>query len=156
MKISFCVFPEGLESSCVIEEFLENALQTSGEMERISSETELEVVLTNDEEIHKLNLAYRGKDRPTDVLSFSWAEAEETFPGESELLGEIIISLDTAKRQAEEYRHSFERELAFLGIHGFLHLIGYDHELGEEEEERMMIRQEQILNSLNILREGQP
>lgn len=156
MKISFCVFPEGLDSSCVVEEFLENALQTGGEMERISAETELEVVLTNDEEIHKLNVEYRGKDRPTDVLSFSWTEAEEQFPGEPELLGEIIISLDTAKRQAEEYGHSFEREMAFLAIHGLLHLVGYDHELGKEEEERMTIRQDQILNSLNILREEKP
>ncbi len=152
MKISFCVFPEGLESSCVIEEFLENALQTSGEMERISSETELEVVLTNDEEIHKLNLAYRGKDRPTDVLSFSWAEAEETFPGESELLGEIIISLDTATRQAEEFGHSLERELAYLTVHGMLHLLGYDHEK-EEDKQEMRGEEEHILELLGIGRE---
>lgn len=153
MKISFCVFPEGLEYSGISEEFLENALQVGGEMEKISPETELEVVLTNDEEIHKLNAEYRGKDRPTDVLSFSWAEAEEKFPGEPELLGEIIISLDTAKRQAEEYGHSYEREMAFLAIHGLLHLVGYDHELGQEEEERMKIRQDEILKSLHILRE---
>ncbi len=86
----------------------------------------LSIVLTDDEEIHGLNRDFRGKDKPTDVLSFSQLEggAEQ----HSRSLGDVVISLDTTARQAKEYRVTFDRELLRLLIHGILHLFGHDHE----------------------------
>ena len=153
MKIIFCTLPESLEFSSEWSELLKAVLLEGARQEKVAPDAELEVVLTTDEEIHLLNRDYRGKDRPTDVLSFAWSESEESFPGEEEMLGQIIISMDTAKRQAEEYGHSLVRELAFLGVHGFLHLMGYDHEKGAEEERQMKARQEEILEVLKISRE---
>jgi len=153
MKIIFCTLPESLEFSSEWSELLKAVLLEGARQEKVAPDAELEVVLTTDEEIHLLNRDYRGKDRPTDVLSFAWSESEESFPGEEEMLGQIIISMDTAKRQAEEYGHSLVRELAFLGVHGFLHLMGYDHEKDAEEERQMKARQEEILEVLKISRE---
>ena len=86
----------------------------------------LSVVLTDDIEIHELNRCYRGKDKPTDVLSFSQLEGNEGVCSDS--LGDIVISIDTAKRQAIKFKCSFEEELLRLLVHGVLHLFGYDHE----------------------------
>lgn len=114
---------------------------------------EVSISLITDEEIHKLNRDYRGKDAPTDVLSFALRDEDSVLQeaGELELLGDILISVPTASRQAEEYGHSLERELAFLAVHGFLHLLGYDHAATEQEQEMFGI-QERILTSLEILR----
>lgn len=122
-------------------------LQTAAAMEELS-EGEISVTFVNDEEIQELNRTYRDKNQPTDVLSFPMYEADqveiETFEDEPLLLGDIIISVPKAKEQAEEYNHSFERELGFLLVHGFLHLLGYDH--GDEgAEKEMFSRQEEIL-----------
>ncbi|MFN7065239.1 MAG: rRNA maturation RNase YbeY [Aquificaceae bacterium] len=91
---------------------------------------ELSVYLTSDQVIKDLNKNYRGKDKPTDVLSFELSEPI----GQYLLLGEIVLSVDTARRQARELGHSLEEEIKRLLVHGFVHLLGYDHELGEEEE----------------------
>ena len=152
MEISFCSLPEDLALPPKWQSFLTEVLTAGAKMEKISEAKELEVVLTNDEEIHRLNREYRQKDQPTDVLSFAWSESDTAFPGEEDLLGQIIISVETAERQAEEYGHTLERELAFLAVHGLLHLSGYDHELGPEEEKIMRAREEEILKSLNISR----
>jgi len=88
------------------------------------------VVFSNDEEIRGLNRVYRGKDKPTDVLSFS---AGESFPPGEETLGDIIISIDTAAGQARKRRWSVEKEVRVLLIHGVLHLLGYDHETDDGE-----------------------
>lgn len=113
------------------------------------------VTVVDNEQIHALNKEYRQVDRPTDVLSFplwepgeDWviSEEEETVP-----LGDIVISYPKAKEQAEEYGHSIERELGFLAVHGFLHLLGYDHETAEEEKE-MFQRQEEILQQAGLHR----
>ena len=98
---------------------------------------ELSVLFTSDSEIQALNKDYRGKDSPTDVLSFSQLEGEESLvPPLS--LGDLVISLDTAERQAKEFDVSFENEILRLTIHGILHLFGYDHEnVSQEEIERM-------------------
>lgn len=121
---------------------------------------ELDISIVDNPTIHQLNKDYRGIDRPTDVLSFAMEDMVEAddFPAiifpEGELrphLGDIIISYDKIIEQAEEYQHSFERELGFLVVHGFLHLNGYDHQTAEEEEEMFAI-QEEVLKQYGLER----
>ena len=104
----------------------------------------MSILITDDEEIRSLNNTYRGLDRSTDVLSFSQMEGEEIH-GESDLLGDIVISLDTALRQAGEYGHTVEEEMRRLLIHGLFHLLGYDHEGCEEEAARMRKKEQEYL-----------
>ena len=106
------------------------------------------VLITDNEEIHGLNLEYRGKDAPTDVLSFPLFDEDGILDDEE--LGDIVISLERAVAQAEEYNHSLKREVAFLTAHSMLHLLGYDHENGEQE---MYVKQDEILNELGITRD---
>jgi probable rRNA maturation factor len=112
------------------------------------------VTCVDDERIHELNREHRGIDRPTDVLSFSQLEGEEMggLPeGEPLPVGDIVISVERVAAQAEEYGHSFERELGFLVGHGMLHLLGYDHQTPEEEA-AMMAKTEEILAELGLTR----
>ena len=106
----------------------------------------------DNEYIHQLNKTYRGVDRPTDVISFALEDNGACETEFGRILGDIYISIDQARIQAKEYGHSLKRELAFLSIHGFLHLLGYDH-MTEEEEKVMFGRQEWILNEYGIKRE---
>ena len=92
----------------------------------------LHLVIVNDREIAKLNRDYRGKAKPTDVLSFSYID-ESNFPGEN-LIGEIVISLPTACKQARDHRKTLTQELQFLFVHGLLHIFGYDHEKPSERK----------------------
>ena len=105
---------------------------------------ELSMLLTGDREIHDLNLRYRGKDKPTDVLSFP---QDDTQPAEGapRVLGDVVISVETTERQAVEKGHSFERELTILLIHGVLHLIGYDHERGAKDAAAMRAMEARLL-----------
>ena len=108
------------------------------------------VSLVDNKYIHKINKKYRGVDRPTDVISFAFLDDEKNkdkifHSSQVVVLGDIYISLDKAKEQAEEYQHSLERELSFLFVHGLLHLLGYDH-IKKEDEEIMFPLQEEILN----------
>lgn len=130
------------------------ALRKAAQSENLPP-ADVAVTVVDNKQIHELNKEYRQVDRPTDVLSFplwepgeDWviAEEEETVP-----LGDIVISYPQAKEQAEEYGHSIERELGFLAVHGFLHLLGYDHETAEEEKE-MFQRQEEILEQAGLER----
>ncbi len=105
------------------------------------------VVVTDDAAIQTLNREYRGKDTPTDVLSFPLYDEDGTL--DADALGDIVISLERAAAQAEAYGHSLEREVAFLTAHSMLHLMGYDHEDGEDE---MFARQEAILAGLGLTR----
>lgn len=119
-----------------------------------ASPSEVSLHLTDDGEIERLNSAYRGVEQPTDVLSFP-LEGEDVvapFGDAPRLLGDIIVSVERAAAQAEEYGHSFERELAFLAVHGTLHLLGYDHE-HEDERRVMREREEAILTELGLTRE---
>ena len=110
------------------------------------------VIFINNEKIREINKSYRGIDRETDVISFA-LEDEKTIRVENErILGDIYISVEKAKMQAEEYGHSFKREICFLTTHGFLHLLGYDH-MKKEDEEVMFKLQEEILNSYGITRQ---
>lgn len=134
---------------------LEELLQIAAEMEGISSGL-VSLSFVDDETIHQLNRQYRGIDRPTDVLSFAMKELGEEekeieIPSFEELLGDIVISVSTAKEQSEEYGHSLEREVGFLFVHGFLHLIGYDHQDAAAEKE-MFTKQELILQKAGLSR----
>ncbi len=137
-----------------MEQIVISVLQKTAEVYQIAPHTEVSVVLGNDEYIHGLNRQYRDKDCPTDVLSFALNEGDEPdiVDGPEEvLLGDIIISIETATRQAEEYAHSLERELAYLTIHGMMHLLGYDH-MTEEDKEEMRQEEEHVLSLLGIHR----
>lgn len=118
----------------------------------------LNVILTNSEYIREVNREYRKIDKETDVLSFPMFEKEELEelkkqPEEiEEVLGDIIISIPRVNEQAKEYGHSFERELAYMIVHGFYHIIGYDH-MEEEEKIVMRAKEEAVLNKLNIKRD---
>lgn len=108
------------------------------------------IILTDDEEIHYLNKTYRNIDRTTDVISFALNDNGE-LPGPLNVLGDIYISIPKMKEQAIQYEHSEKRELSFLSIHGLLHLLGYDHTLGEKEEKEMFDLQKEILNEKGIV-----
>lgn len=110
------------------------------ELDMSSNEYEISLLITDDETIRKYNKEYRNKDRATDVLS---------FPMEDDIiLGDVAISFETAKRQSEEAEINIDREVAFLFIHGLLHLLGYDHETSQEDEEEMFALHEKILKKL--------
>lgn len=150
-----------LEAEKLAQEVAEAALDLLG----CPYEAQVNLLLTTNEDIHKLNLEFRGIDRATDVLSFpmndyeipgdfSWLEdRDDAFDPESGelLLGDIVISKEKVLSQAEEYGHSAKREFAFLIVHSVLHLCGYDH---MEEEERLLMeeKQREILEKLKILR----
>ena len=109
------------------------------------------VLITDAEEIQSLNRNYRKIDRVTDVLTFPAWEGEAILCPKDEYLGDIAICYERAEEQAEEYGHSLERELAFLAVHGALHLLGYDH-MTPEDEKRMLGKQEEILTGLGLTR----
>lgn len=112
----------------------------------------MSLLLTDDETVHELNRTYRGVDKTTDVLSFSQREGENPDDWDN-LLGDVIISVDQAKRQATDYGHSMAREVGFLTVHGVLHLLGWDHE-DPEDERRMMGKTEDILAAIGLTREA--
>lgn len=129
------------------------------EEESILHDLDIYITLTNNEEIHKINKEYRDVDRPTDVLSFPMFERIEIdslrSPKEDdieEILGDIIISIPKVIEQAEEYGHSYERELAYLTTHGMLHLLGYDH-MTDDEKSIMREHEEKVLEALKISRD---
>lgn len=137
-------------------EEIEKLLNFAAEKEGVEANSELSVTFVSNERIHEINREYRDKDAPTDVISFAMEELGE---GEIELtgvdmprvLGDIIISIPRAREQAEEYGHSFIRELGFLTVHGFLHLLGYDH-MNDAEEKQMFTLQKEILNEYGLKR----
>lgn len=136
---------------------IERMLHHAAEVEGIERGSELSVTFVTNDEIHEINREYRGKDSPTDVISFAMEELGEgemdiKIVGAPRVLGDILISVERAKEQASDYGHSNERELGFLAIHGFLHLLGYDH-MEQEEENNMNSKQEEILQSFGLRRE---
>ncbi len=132
---------------------IKKAVARAVEYEGINEECEVSVTFSDNNGIHALNKEYRGVDRPTDVLSFPLLDGNEfEREGDKLLLGDIVISLERAKEQAEEYCHSFEREVAFLTVHSVLHLLGYDHETSKEDEEEMFSRQSAIMDILGLTR----
>ena len=135
------------------EQILENVARTCFETEKIEkTDLYLSVTLSNEEYIKKINKEFRNIDKPTDVLSFPMFEKEE-IPLEStgilDTLGDIIICIPIVQSQAIEYEHSFKRELAYMLVHGFYHLMGYDH-IKEEDKKIMRQKEENILSKLQI------
>lgn len=140
------------------EAFVNQVLQSAAKLLEVTGE--VSVSLVSDEEIHELNRTYRGVDRPTDVLSFALREGEDDeviWPEDvSEMdlepLGDIVVSVPTALHQAGDYGHSAKREVGFLLTHGFLHLLGYDHQ-DEASEAEMMQLSERILQEMGLPRD---
>ncbi|MGO3049366.1 rRNA maturation RNase YbeY [Staphylococcus casei] len=135
-------------------EQIDNLLTFAKTQEHIDGEAELSVTFVDKVEIQEINKMYRDKDKVTDVISFALEEDEPEITGLDmpRVLGDIIICTDVANEQAESYGHSFERELGFLALHGFLHLLGYDH-MNEQDEKEMFGRQDQILNAYGLTRD---
>ncbi|MBM7716300.1 putative rRNA maturation factor [Bacillus thermophilus] len=139
-------------------ELVERLLKHAASLEMSEKDDgEVSVIFVSNEAIRELNHSYRGKNEPTDVLSFPMEELGEGemeiayAHGTPRMLGDIVISIDKAREQAHEYGHSLERELGFLAVHGFLHLLGYDH-MTPEEEQKMFQKQEEILKSYGLER----
>lgn len=152
MEILLSSEPESLGISKELEAIIHSVLGKAAELYGLAPQTEVSVLLVDNQTIQKLNKEYREKDAPTDVLSFALNEGDEpdVIDGpEGTLLGDIIISLEKAAEQAREYGHSIEREMAFLTVHGMLHLLGYDHE-SEADRSEMRQEEEQVLAALGI------
>jgi len=140
-----------------IEDLIRKLLNHTAVEEELAGELEVSVTFMTDVDIQEVNATYRGKNVPTDVISFALEELTEgevaIIPEEGmpTALGDILISVETAERQAGEYGHDINREIGFLALHGFLHLLGYDH-ITEEEEVVMFGRQKEILASFGLER----
>lgn len=142
---------------------LERAITAALEAEGVKTPCEVDVLITDDEAIHQINLEQRGVDRPTDVLSFPMfnylpgqppADGADADPATGLTpLGDMVISLERARAQAEEYGHPLERELSYLAVHSVLHLLGYDHMDEGEEKAQMRAREEAILGKLGMTRD---
>jgi probable rRNA maturation factor len=142
------------EQRQVLAQLLSQAVEEGIRLSGGSQEAEVSLLLVDDQRIHDLNREYRGIDRPTDVLSFALQEETEEEPETEfvdEMLGDIVISVPRAREQAEEYGHSFEREIVYLAVHGTLHLMGYDHE-SDSEKQTMRGKEEEVMASLGLKR----
>ncbi len=148
----------GIKKNVIFEKIVKQALKTCFETENlINKNVKMNVILTNPDEIRKLNKEYRNIDKSTDVLSFPMFEKNEIEDIRKngskvpEILGDIIISIEQVKIQAEEYGHSFERELSYMTVHGFFHIIGYDH-IEEDDKKEMRIKEEEVLTKIGLER----
>ena len=144
------VIPERLE------QLLSDGLNAVAKLHGLGEQEEVDITIVTDDEIHTLNRDYRNVDRATDVLSFALDEdgGEPELVGgpEVHLLGDIIISAETAARQAEEFGHGLERETVYLAVHGLLHLLGYDH-MQEEDKAIMRAKEEEALREIKLSEE---
>ena len=154
-----------LEGEFPYQALLERVIVAALDAEGVEAPCEVNVLITDDEGIHQINLEQRDIDRPTDVLSFPMFEY---LPGQPPVedadadpatgltpLGDMVISLERCRAQAEEFGHSVERELCYLAVHSVLHLLGYDHMDDGPQKQQMRQREEAILGELGITREGQ-
>ncbi|MER2123314.1 MAG: rRNA maturation RNase YbeY [Exiguobacterium indicum] len=139
------------------QQLVESILIYTAEQEEVDSNSELSVTFVSNDEIQEINREWRGKDQATDVISFAMEELGEDeidfglLEDEPIVLGDLIISVERCREQAAEYGNHFERELGFLAVHGFLHLLGYDH-IEKADEEVMTKRQEEILHHFELYR----
>lgn len=146
-------FEEGQVVSEEILKTMESAAKYCLELEHIDeSRSEISVTFVDGEEIQELNRDYRDTDRVTDVLSFPQFDDLNEIPDFGEIcLGDVVICKDQAEKQAEEFGHSFEREIIYLFTHSILHLLGYDH-MEEDEKKEMRAREEEVMEHLGIRR----
>ena len=149
MKVTYYIDNEQdkIEYLPEYEELIKKAVEATLEYEGFERDCEISVTFTDNENIRELNKEYRDIDRATDVLSFPMDDE-----GDDVVLGDIVISLEKAKEQSEEYGHSIEREISFLCVHSCLHLLGYDHETSEEDEKEMFGKQEEVLKKIGQTR----
>ncbi|SCG83611.1 hypothetical protein DW1_2044 [Proteiniborus sp. DW1] len=133
-----------------VKELIERVVLECLKLENKGFDYEISVTFVDDEEIRELNKEYRAVDKATDVLSFPLEENEFDIPGDT-LLGDIVISAETAKRQSEEYGHSLEREIAYLTAHSMFHLLGYDH-MNEDEKLVMRDKEKKVMMTLGIFK----
>lgn len=132
-------------------EIIQKVLLYAMEKEKLENTT-FDIILVDNNYIHELNKTYRGMDKATDVITFALEDDDIVMNGSDErILGDIYISVDKAKSQSIEYGHSFLREISFLAVHGFYHLLGYDH-ITKEEEKIMFQKQEEVLEEYGIFR----
>ena len=155
-EISYLNVEKGQEDwEAIVKKVLDKCFEEEG---LLDSKLIMTITFTTPEEIRKINKKYRKIDKATDVLSFPMFEKDELdekiksgdFPYE-DVLGDVIISIEKVREQAEEYGHSFERELSYMLVHGFYHLMGYDH-IEEEDKKIMRPKEDKILNELKITR----
>lgn len=140
---------EEIEELKTVEKVLYGAIKKEN-LENVS----FNLIIVDNNYIHNLNKKYRNIDKETDVITFALEDEDSVIIPEGErILGDIYISIDRAKSQAKEYGHSLIRELSFLAVHGFYHLLGYDHQTKEEEKE-MFQKQEEVLEEYDIRREN--
>jgi len=153
MKVLIDKNSETLEVEKNLENEIVRAAEIVGKVYGVEN-CEVSITLTDNETIHALNKKYRGIDRATDVLSFALRESDEPqiLNAEIETLGDIVISLEKAQTQAQEFGHSFLREVIFLEVHGLLHLLGYDH-IEENDRIEMETEQKFIMEKLGIGRD---
>ena len=147
-------FEEGQVVSQEILDTMTRAAESLVDAENIDVDrSEISVTFVDMEEIHQLNRDYREVDSPTDVLSFPQFDDLNDLPEEGEIaLGDVVICKEKAEEQAEEFGHSFEREIIYLFVHSVLHLLGYDH-MDEDEKKIMRRREEEVMGQLGISRE---
>lgn len=155
LKIDFENEQEQVPVTYKLKMLIRAAAEATLDYEQYQNPAEVSVTFTDNKKIRTLNKKFRGIDRPTDVLSFPLFDytGEQKEPPVDELvgmLGDVVISLEQAKKQAEEYGHGFEREAAFLCVHSMLHLLGYDHETSEADEADMRKRQREILARMGL------
>ena len=156
-------FESDLEEDFPYALLLDRVINAALEAEGVKTPCEVDVLITDDQGIHQINLEQRGIDRPTDVLSFPMFNYQPGCPPTDDSdadpgtgltpLGDMVISLERAREQAQEYGHPVERELSYLAVHSVLHLLGYDHMDEGEQKARMRRREEAILSDLGITRD---
>lgn len=150
-EINFLDIEENTEYLDILNKVLEECFLEEGLKDK---KLYVNIVLTNPENIRKMNKEYRNIDKETDVLSFPMFEKYELEEREvlnEDILGDIVISIERVREQAKEYGHSFERELSYMAVHGFYHLMGYDH-INEEDKVIMRQKEEGVLKKLEILK----
>ncbi len=157
LKLYFTNEQKEVKITFKIRRLITKAIMEALTEEKFEYPAEISVSFVDNKKIHELNREYREKDRPTDVLSFPMWEKEElhdgtALDGHAVTLGDIIISAEKARAQAEEYGHSIQREIAFLSVHSTLHLLGYDHEVSEDDERYMNKKQEEVLVKIGLPR----
>ena len=149
LKIYFENSQESFKITYKLKMLLRRAILETLKHEEKQGSFEVSLTFTDNEGIYALNKEYRNVDRPTDVLSFPQIDYELGEEAEG-MLGDIVLSLERAEEQAEEFGHSFKRECAFLCVHSTLHLLGYDHEISDEDDADMRARQRAVMEKMGL------